>query len=1800
MKLAYWLRRSSAVWARWERTGKQSGGRRRCGRGVAGWFETLEARLNLATVAESEPNDTFATADAVTIATGDVLTAGASDWLNISGSISSAADVDFFQFTVSTRSGVFFDIDSRETGLSTSLDSKLTVFDATQTVIGSNDDGYDFDTGYPAPFFTAGSSGAVDSALYLDLAAGTYRVRVNPMSGTGNYVLRMLADSGFSSTVPVFDSRPGAADTLYLDFDGHTATDDWNNRQPYTIKPFDISGSASEWTPAEKLLIKNVWRIVGEDFSPFNINVSTVDPGSFNDAEAFRQVIGNSDGSEVGQAGALGVAFLNSYAGGAVNTAFTFASNFSSFGGGVSGQVMAMAVELGNTSSHEFGHALGLNHFVSPQPTVAIMFTPDSGLSQETWYIGTNESNVTQDDMAIISNGANSFGYMADDHGNDISSATLLNHSMGVFQSTGVIQTAQSSGGADRDFVRFIGGQSTTIRADVDDYIANLAVSFDLLDSSGALIASAVNPTGLDAVLTRTLPLGIYYVAVGPKTAHHLGEEAGQYTLTITTTPNRVPVVTLTAPAITNDSTPQVTVQVSDPDGTIADGTLVQLDIDRNNDGDFDDPGEANAATGSTVGGSATFSISPALPDRTYRLQARASDVFGEQGTSAVATMIVDTVKPTADLVNVTPDPREVAVNSVTVLFSEPVTGLDASDFTLTRNFNSVDLTGLAVTQVTPSEYRLALGPFTVASGHYVLTLKSSGSGIQDAATNALATDAIEDFEINRAPTDLYLSHDNLDENTDTSSAVTVGDVVVVDDGQGTLVLTISGGADAAAFQISGNQLQFVAGTELNFEAQDTYFVSITVTDGAFSLTRDLEVFVNNLNENPIAVADAIQLFEGGTVTSLVGGATSVLANDTDPDFPNDDWVLAVISGPTHGSLTLNTDGTFSYTHDNTENLSDAFTYQITDNGGLFATATVTILVTAVNEFAPTVGNDAIVVAEGGVATGLVGGAISLLANDFDDDQPNDAISIELQPVVPPQHGTVTIYPDGTFRYVHSSDESPTDEFRYRVRDTGGHFTVGIVSITVTQVNDTPFARPDVVEVAEGGTVTQLLNGANTVMVNDSDDETPNSGLTLDVVTPPIHAAAFTLHGDGTFSYTHDGSETLSDRFVYRLTDPQGASSQATVTIRIQPVNDNTPVAVPDTVNVHQGGTAFVVLGGAVSVIKNDLDVDLPFDSFTVTKVASPVNGTLSLLADGSFTYTHNGTKTSTDSFSYFVTDAAGHVSNTATVNISIKLMNERPAANPGGPYVLAPGTELTLDGSATTDPDGDPLTYRWDLKSDGLVDLVTTSPTAIVPWSTFVSLGLVSGVTTVKLEVRDPSGLLSIASTTLSIGSSYTFSPIADGSPDEYVVSTINGALDIRKVGTSTNLAAAGLTAITGVTIVGSSDDETFQIQTPSRTLSFFVDGNGGNDLVAVSGTTGADTFKVASNTGRIIVSKTTGVAFSVSATSETVAVRGGQGNDTLDARQVLESLTLLQLFGEAGNDTLGGGLGNDAFVGGDGTDLLAEVGSGNLVLTDAQLSGHGSDTIDVSVEAIKLTGNGGDDVLDASAFTRFGVTLDGASGNDTLIGGAKNDSLIGGTGADEVRRAVIGHVTLSNTKLSLSGGDTDSLSGIEKARLAGNGSANKLDATAFGGSATLDGGAGNDTLLGGAGADLLLGGADNDSLLGNGGNDTIGGGTGNDLIDGGDGDDGLAGQDGDDTIQGGHGHDTLLGGAGNDSLRGGAGRDLIQGGSGRDKVNGEGDVDTVMGGSGGGPDRGDKIFDPFGEVLESFRFTVDWLSLI
>jgi len=101
------------------------------------------------------------------------------------------------------------------------------------------------------------------------------------------------------------------------------------------------------------------------------------------------------------------------------------------------------------------------------------------------------------------------------------------------------------------------------------------------------------------------------------------------------------------------------------------------------------------------------------------------------------------------------------------------------------------------------------------------------------------------------------------------------------------------------------------------------------------------------VNHPPVALDDAATVEEGGSVNLLDSGAASLLANDSDPDGDPLSVTTSALSGPSHGSLTLNPDGTFLYTHGGGDDPSDSFVYEACDTGFpiLCDTATVAIAI---------------------------------------------------------------------------------------------------------------------------------------------------------------------------------------------------------------------------------------------------------------------------------------------------------------------------------------------------------------------------------------------------------------------------------------------------------------------------------------------------------------------------------------------------------------------------------------------------------------------------------------------------------------------------------------------------------------------------------------------------------------------------------------------------------------------------------------------------------------------------------------
>ncbi|HEY2248001.1 MAG TPA: calcium-binding protein [Bradyrhizobium sp.] len=236
-----------------------------------------------------------------------------------------------------------------------------------------------------------------------------------------------------------------------------------------------------------------------------------------------------------------------------------------------------------------------------------------------------------------------------------------------------------------------------------------------------------------------------------------------------------------------------------------------------------------------------------------------------------------------------------------------------------------------------------------------------------------------------------------------------------------------------------------------------------------------------------------------------------------------------------------------------------------------------------------------------------------------------------------------------------------------------------------------------------------------------------------------------------------------------------------------------------------------------------------------------------------------------------------------------------------------------------------------------------------------------------------------------------------------------------------------------------------------------------------------------------------------------------GQGGDDTLSVNEANGAMPAVNIFGGDGNDTITGGSGNDLLFGQAGNDTILGKGGNDFLF-----GGDGNDT---------LTGGAGDDQVFGEAGNDRMIWNPG-DGTDLFEGGDGVDTaeVNGGNGAEVFTLTANGsRVRFDRTNpapFSLDIGTTENfvlnMNGGDDTFTAGNGLASLINVT-------VDGGAGNDTITGGDG---------NDTLLGGDGNDLITGGRGNDNLFGGSGDDAFVWNpgDGSDTIEGQAGNDTLL----------------------------------------------------------------------
>ncbi len=355
---------------------------------------------------------------------------------------------------------------------------------------------------------------------------------------------------------PAFNSRPGAAYTLYVNFSGFDYPGTWGSGTPGNIPAYN-NQTGSTFTAAEQANIKNIWARIAEAYAPFNVNVTTVDPAvaagqagsdaqrlAYYDAtpRLMHTIIGNPNSSFYSGAG--GVSFVNVWA-----TAQTQgrATNWV-FPGRLGGYTAFH--NIFTASAHEVGHAAGLSHQGDYIGTTRVneysrnnnssVIAPTMGVAysaaRSVWRLGKVSGSTTQNDPLRILQNSGMGNFINDGIGRTLATATALpfqsatSHIIDFTLARGIIVPVSNTNpqpiGVDnytRGFFVFdTSGGPASIRVNaggqwitpgVPDPDASLDATLRILDINGNQVAISDTPS-LSETINITLAAGRYYIEV--------------------------------------------------------------------------------------------------------------------------------------------------------------------------------------------------------------------------------------------------------------------------------------------------------------------------------------------------------------------------------------------------------------------------------------------------------------------------------------------------------------------------------------------------------------------------------------------------------------------------------------------------------------------------------------------------------------------------------------------------------------------------------------------------------------------------------------------------------------------------------------------------------------------------------------------------------------------------------------------------------------------------------------------------------------------------------------------------------------------------------------------------------------------------------------------------------------------------------------------------------------------------------------------------------------------------------------
>lgn len=425
-----------------------------------------------------------------------------------------------------------------------------------------------------------GTSAEDQGALWLDTCGQAFYVEPSSPATQQTAGVGGATQGVDQQLVPLADtfelsSKPGSSRTIYLDFTGHTITGtSWNGNYGWgssqALSAYDYESGPGTFSDSERVNVQNVWALVAEDYAPFDVNVTTADPGTAaitrdgaGDTVFGTRAVITNDATGQTACGCGGIAYIGVF-NNPTNHAYYQPALVFTRGVGHGAKNVAEAL------SHEVGHNLGLVHqgvangagYYTGHGSWAPIMGVGYYKPVSQWARGQYaNASSTQDELSTIV--ATGLPYRTDDHGDHAAAATPLSGPLSAGVSAeGVISTPTD---VDTFAVTLPSAGDLTIAATPTAVGANLDLRMLVRDAGGSIVAD-VDPLvthafsdradNLDARVTLTgVAAGTYSVAldgVGARNALNDGYtdygSLGQYELTVTAVSSDAPVVTSPAP----------------------------------------------------------------------------------------------------------------------------------------------------------------------------------------------------------------------------------------------------------------------------------------------------------------------------------------------------------------------------------------------------------------------------------------------------------------------------------------------------------------------------------------------------------------------------------------------------------------------------------------------------------------------------------------------------------------------------------------------------------------------------------------------------------------------------------------------------------------------------------------------------------------------------------------------------------------------------------------------------------------------------------------------------------------------------------------------------------------------------------------------------------------------------------------------------------------------------------------------------------------------------------------------------